>query len=174
MTDQQKPGQGTPPVPPAAPASSDAATLQMLVQLLLAERQEALEEKQERQRANKARDEQRRINAEYSIAEKNKIQAICTHKKGGKGLKSPKTDYAVYAHTFTHNVAYIRCQICGAKWRNVDTTEFLVRRGQKIPNHTNIGWDEALAMLSESTNTPSSSEIQMATQPVATVVGDLE
>lgn len=175
MTEQNKPGQGTPPAPvePAAPPT-DAATLQLLVQLMLAERQDALIEKQERQRANKVRDDQRRINAEYSIAEKQKVQTICTHKKGGKGLRSPKTDYAVYAHTFTNNVAYIRCQICGAKWRNVDTTEFLIRKGEKVPNHTRIGWREALSMLSESTNTPSSSEVMMAAQPIATTVGDLE
>jgi molybdopterin converting factor small subunit len=171
MAEQNKPVQGT-PEPAAIP--NDAATLQMLVQLLLAERQEALQEREDRKRTNKVRDDQRKRNAEYAVAEKNKIQSICTHKKGGKGLKSPKTDYAVYAHTFTHNVAYIRCQICGAKWRTVDTKEFLVRSGQQIPNHTRIGWREALEMLAESTNTPSSSEIQMATQPVATTVGDLE
>ena len=168
--EDQKPGQGTPaPVVP-----SDSATLQMLVQLLLAERQQALEDREEGKRRAKVRDDQRRINAEYAIAEKNKIQAMCTHKKGGRGLKSPKTDYAVYAHTFTDNVAYIRCQICGAKWRNQDTAEYLVRKGQKIPNHTGKGWKEALAMLSESTNTPSSSEVTMATQPIGAAVGDLE
>ena len=172
MTEPVKPGQGTTPAP--VETSSDAATLQFLVQLLLAERQQALEERQERQRANKARDEQRRINAEYAVAEKNKSQAMCTHLKGAKGLKGRITDYAVYAHTFTDNVAYIRCQVCGAKWRNQDTVEYLVRKGQKIPNHTKIGWAEALKMLAETSNTPSSSEVTMATQPIGAAVSDLE
>jgi len=173
MNDQVKPGQGT-PAPAAPPVSSDSATLQMLVQLLLAERQAALEERQEKQRANQVRDEQRRINAEYNVAEKNKAQAICTHKKGGKGIKGPRIDFAVYAHTFTDNVAYIRCQICGAKWRNQDTKEYLVRKGKKIENHTGIGWREALDMLSQSTNTPSSSEVKMAAQPIENSVSSLE
>lgn len=170
MTEQTKSGQGTPE--PAQ--ATDAATLQMLVQLLLAERQDALQEREERKRVNKVRDDQRRKNADYVVADKINSQSLCTHKKGGKGLKSPKVDYAVYAHTFTNNVAYIRCQICGMKWRNVDTKEFLVRGGRKIENHTGKGWREALDMLGESTNTPSSSEIQMATQPIPTSVGDLE
>jgi len=158
---------------PAQPAS-DAATLQMLVQLLLAERQEALQEREERKRALKAKNEQRQLNAQYSVAEKNKIQAMCTHKKGGKGLKGSKIDYAVYFHTFTDQSSYIRCQICGMKWRNVDTPETLIRKGVKIPNHTGIGWREAYRMLSESTNTASSSEVQMTAQAVGTDVSKLE
>ena len=170
MTEPTTPGQGT---PEPAPAATDAATLQLLVQLLLAERQQALEERQDRQRTEKARNDQRKINAEYAVAEKNKVQTMCLHRKGHKGIKGPRIDYAVYAHTFTDNIAYIRCQICGAKWRRLDTPEFLVRGGKKIENHTGIGWKEALNMLSQSTNTPSSSEIQMAVQPIATSVGDL-
>lgn len=170
MTDQT-PGQAQ-PAPAIVP--SDAATLQMLVQLLLAERQEALSEKQDKARALAARNEQRRINAEYTVAEKNKIQGICTHKKGGKGLKSPKTDYAVYFHTFTDATSYIRCQICGMKWRNQDTTEYLVRRGEKVPNHTGIGWKQAYAMVSDSTNTASASEVQLSTQPIQASVAQLD
>ena len=154
-------------VPPAQPAT-DTATLQMLIQLLLAERQDALLEKQEKARTSKLRDDQRRINAEYSIAEKIKIQTMCTHKKGGRGLKSPKTDYAVYFHTFTDASSYIRCQICGMKWRNRDTDEVLFRRGKQEKNHTGIGWKKAWAMIQESTNTASASEVQINTQPIQT------
>ena len=152
MTEPTKPGQGT---PEPAPAATDAATLQLLVQLLLAERQQALEERQDRQRTEKARNDQRKINAEYAVAEKNKVQTMCLHRKGHKGIKGPRIDYAVYAHTFTDNIAYIRCQICGAKWRRLDTPEFLVRGGKKIENHTGIGWKQAYAMVAESTNTAS-------------------
>lgn len=169
MTDQTSQAK-----PVSEQAANDAATLQMLVQLLLAERQDALTEKQERQRALSARNEQRRINAEYQIAEKNKIQAMCTHKKGGRGLKSPKTDYAVYFHTFTDGNSYIRCQICGMKWRNLDTVDHLIRRGEKVPNHTGIGWKMAFTMLSESTNTASSSEVQMNAQPIQTNASQLD
>jgi hypothetical protein len=173
MTDPTKPGQGT-PVPAQPEVPSDQATLQMLVQLLLAERQDALQDKQERQRAMKERDAQRKINADYAVREKQKIQAMCTHKKGGRGLKSPKTDYAVYFHTFTDATSYIRCQICGAKWRNQDTKEHLVRRGKQIPNHTGIGWREAYEMLQNSTNTASSSEIQITATPIPVDIAALD
>jgi hypothetical protein len=169
MSDQIKPpGQGSLPV------SEDATTLQLLVQLLLSERQDALAEKQEKARALAAKNEQRRINAEYAIADKNNIQSMCTHKKGGRGLKSPKVDYAVYFHTFTDATSYIRCQICGMKWRNQDTVQFLVRKGKQIPNHTGIGWREAYTMVSESSNTASSSEVKLTTQPIATNSGSLD
>lgn len=171
MTDQIKSAQGANPVTDVA---SDATTLQLLVQLLLAERQDALAEKQERQRTLGARNEQRRLNAEYSIAEKNKIQSLCTHKKGGRGVKSPKTDYAVYFHTFTDATSYIRCQICGMKWRSEDTPEYIVRRGKKVPNHTGIGWRRAHEMLSESTNTASASEIVQQVQPIQLNVSQLD
>lgn len=163
----------TEPIKPAQDVTTDATTLQLLVQLLLAERQEALIEKQEKQRALAARNDQRRINAEYTVAEKNKIQSICTHKKGGKGLRSPKTDYAVYFHTFTDASSYIRCQICGMKWRNQDTKEHVFRGGNKLDNHTGIGWKEAFEMVSNSTNTASASEVTLSTKPIQTNVADL-
>lgn len=158
----------------APESATDAATLQMLVSLLLAERQDALEERKEKARTLAVRNEQRRKNAEYNVAEKNKIQSICTHKKGGKGLKSPKVDYAVYFHTFTDATSYIRCQICGMKWRNQDTIEFLVRRGEKVLNHTGIGWKQAYGMVQESTNTASSSEIQISAKPILSDVTKLD
>lgn len=159
--------------PQTAPAS-DQTTLQMLVQLLLAERQDALEEKKEKLRALQAKNEQRRINSEYAIAEKNKIQAMCTHKKGGRGLKSPKIDFAVYFHTFTDATSYIRCQICGMKWRNQDTIEHIFRGGKKLDNHTGISWKDAYEMVSESTNTASASEVKLSTQPIPVNVADLQ
>jgi hypothetical protein len=161
-------------VPKTEAPVSDSALLANLVQLLLAERKEALEEKKERERARQAREAQRRINSEYAIAEKLNIQKLCTHRKGGRGLKSPKVDYAVYFHTFTDATSYIRCQICGMKWRNVDTPEYLIRKGKKIPNHTGIGWKEAYQMVAESTNTASSSEVQLSAKPIEVNVADLE
>ena len=160
MNEPVKSGQGTNPAPaPSAALSTDTDVLRQLVALMLAEREEALLEKKEKLRALQAKNEQRRINAEYRVADDNRKQTICTHLKGAKGVKGFQTDYAVYAHTFTDGSSYIRCQICAAKWRNQDTVEYLVRGGQKIPNHTKIGWVEALGMLSKTTNTPSKSEM---------------
>lgn len=157
---------------PAITQTNEALLLKM-VELLLAQQTEEMQEKAERKRAQEAKDAQRKINAEYAQKEKQKIQSICTHKKGGK-LQSPRTDFALYHFTFTDQTTYIRCQICGMKWRKVDTDEFLVRRGEKIPNHTGIGWLKALQMLGQSTNTPSSAEVTINTVPLATEIGKLE
>ena len=163
MSNQQTPPSGQ---PPAAVPSQDATTLQMLVQLLLAERQEAMTEKQEKLRAFQEREKQRRINAEHNLKDKFNSQRLCSHKKNQKGLRGPKVDYAVSFHTFSNAESYIRCLICGMKWKNQDTAEFLVRRGQKIENHTEIGWKDAYKMLGESTNTATSSEVQLNTRPI--------
>lgn len=152
--------------PGQASVASDSATLHMLVQLLLAERQEALIEKQVKQAHLAEKDKQRRINAEYNEAEKKQAQSLCTHKKGGRGLKGPKIDFAVSFHTFVSAESYIRCLICGMKWKNTDTPEYLIRRGEKVSNHTGIGWKEAYRMVGESTNTATSSEVQLNTRPI--------
>ncbi len=146
---------------PGTPQASDSATLQLLVKLLLAEREDALRERQDKAQALAAREKQRRINAEYNQAEKEQSQSMCTHKKGGRGIKGPKVDYAVGFHTFPDQSSYIRCLICGMKWKSTDTDEFLFRRGQKIPNHTGIGWRRAHQMLGESSNTATSSEVML-------------
>src|SRR5260370_17786624 len=93
MTDNATPG--TSPAVQAAVPSEDSQTLKLLVQLLLAERQEAMIERQEKQKARAAREEQRRANSEYNIKEKHEAQATCTHRKGSTALQHPKPNYAV-------------------------------------------------------------------------------
>ena len=71
MTDQVNPGQAK----SAPEVASDATTLQLLVQLLLAERQESLLERQEKARALGARNDQRRKNADYVVAENVRLES---------------------------------------------------------------------------------------------------
>ncbi|HZS43442.1 MAG TPA: hypothetical protein VFA52_04625 [Candidatus Paceibacterota bacterium] len=161
-----------------APQSPDKAVssdlLQSLVQLLLEERREALERREEAKKAFEARRKQREINAAQNLADLNRIQSICSHRKGGKGLKGPKVDYAVSFHTFINGESYIRCLICGMKWKNRDTQEFLYRRGKKIPNHTGMGWREAYNMVLDSSNTATSSEVQLTATTEPYEIPDFE
>lgn len=144
---------------PAIP-QLDPNALMALVQLLLAQQQEVMLEKQEKSRAREAREKQHRLNSQYNEKNDKHKQAICTHRKGGKsGPKSNLIDYAVYLHQFVDESVYIRCLICGMKWKPLDTEEYLVRRGQKIENHTKTSWKDAKQMLSNSTNKNSASEI---------------
>jgi hypothetical protein len=156
----------TKPGTPVALPSDDVSTLRLVLELLLAERQDQLAEKKAKAESWAEREKQRKINAETFLADKYQAQKLCTHKKGGRGLKGPKVDYAVSFHTFVDASSYIRCLICSAKWKNTDTPEYLVRRGQKIPNHTGIGWAEAYKMLGESSNTATASEVQLTTAPI--------
>jgi hypothetical protein len=150
---------------PAAPV--DAESLQNLVQALLAssaiamKREERLAkaEELELQRAanKKAQYEKNRSNETKIDLVK---QSVCKHLKGGKNRrKSATKDYAVFMHTFISGETYIKCQLCGMKWRPTDTNERVVRNGMVYKNHTGKGWREALLMMEDSTNTPSRSEI---------------
>jgi len=92
--------------------------------------------------------------------------------KGGKhGPKSGVIDYNVGLHTYINGENIIKCNSCMMKWKVNDTIEFLVRGGRKIANHTKIGWQQAQAMLNQSTNTPTSSEVPMEAKPQASFNG---
>lgn len=146
----------------------DVQLLQTMLAVLLEEKSLEAAEKKEKRRVAEQRNEARQKLAQYNEQEEKKKQTICTHLKGGKGPKNAKVDYALYHHTFPDTSTYIRCQICGMKWRKGDTTELLTRHGKQVDNHTGIGWKEAIKMLSESTNTPTSSEIPMVARPTLT------
>jgi hypothetical protein len=104
-------------------------------------------------------------------------QKKCQHMKGywKQGLPTPgHIDYAVYMHTFINMKREIKCRICKMTWRPEDTKDFLVINGEQLPNHTGIGWEDAingrlsaLAMTANSTDKPSASEA-----PLTGVVSD--
>jgi hypothetical protein len=152
---------------PSVPTASTTAVPQLdpnalmaLVQLLLAQQQDAMQDKAEKARAREARDKQHRLNSQHNEKDEKQKQAMCTHRKGGKtGPKSNLIDYAVYMHRFVDESIYIRCLICGMKWKPNDTQEYLVRRGQKVANHTGLSWKDASLFLQNSTNKNSASEV---------------
>jgi hypothetical protein len=144
---------------PAKEKESSVSELQAMIQLLLKREARAVAKEEEEQTRLENRQKQRDRNAESSFIDKFTAQSKCKHLKGGKNRKKTQVlDYAVYHHTFINMERCIRCFICGMKWKAKDTKEFLVRHGKKIANHTGIGWQEALAMLEQSSNTPSRSE----------------
>jgi hypothetical protein len=173
---QEREEQNAPkPIPqkPAFDAKAAAASLdqdpsavnQLLVAILAREaRAAAKEEAEEHSRSVRAakRDE----NSKHTTLADMARQSRCKHLKGGRrGPKAGVKDYAVGVHTFIDQVTVIKCQLCSMKWRKDDTVEFLYRKGKKIKNHTRIGWAEASAMVAQSTNTATSSEIPMDATP---------
>jgi len=167
------------PVPAAAPAVLDAATLMAvlsqnttLVNLIMAREQRELVNQQNQEARVKAIQKQRDRNAAHQDANTRLRQAMCSHLKGsGKnGLKTQglltKEDYAVARHIFVNSDQYIKCLICGMKWRQKDTAEYLFRKGKQVANHTKIGWMEAVKMLRTSTNTTTMSERVLYTKPI--------
>lgn len=151
----------------AAAAPVDLNNLQALVQALLASSQIAMQREArlaKAEEAEMARVANKKAQYEKNRANETKIdlvkQSVCKHLKGGKNRrKSATKDYAVFMHTFISGETYIKCQLCGMKWRPTDTTERVVRNGMVYKNHTKKGWREALLMMEDSTNTPSRSEI---------------
>lgn len=140
--------------------AADANTLSKLVQLLLFREGREVEKLEVDRKQKEARQKQHDRNAADSDSKYLLQQAKCKHLKGGKHpTKGAPPNYAVYQHTFINAETVIRCQVCGMRWRPLDTVEFLVRGGRKISNHTKAGWREACQMCEQSSNTPSSSEI---------------
>jgi hypothetical protein len=141
--------------------SGDVLT-QLLGLMMLKEGREQAKLEQE----NAALEQRNKKRAENNKEHDSKIllrQARCRHLKGATSTaKNPTIDYAVGQHTFVNADTYIRCFICGARWRPQDTVEFLVRNGRNISNHTKIGWREAVNMAQQSTNTRTMSEIPFA------------
>jgi hypothetical protein len=143
-----------------AVSSSTLKGLELLLSLML-KKEEAnlIKEDGERKRQLQiaAQREKTQSQNAYKII---RLQATCKHLKGGRRLKADtKIDYNVVLHVFPDGVWQIKCHSCAARWRKQDTKEFLFRGGKKIPNHTRMGWTEALVLVDQSTNTFSSSEV---------------
>lgn len=147
------------PAPTAIPGT-DQSVLASLVQLLLLREGREVEKQEGERKQREARQRQHDANARDTDSKYLLKQARCKHLKGGrKGPKTANKDYAVYMHTYINAVSIVRCQLCGMRWHAEDTVDYLVRGKKKISNHTKIGWREAQAMLEQSTNTVTSSEI---------------
>lgn len=158
-------GQSQVPVVTTAtpPIDANSQKLDMLLQLLLTREARVAEVEQGAENVRKARNAQREKSASTHVQKLLIKQARCRHMKGGtKGPRSGVTDYAVYHHTYINGEQVIKCFICAMKWKINDTVEFLMRGKRQIANHTKIGWAQAFNFLSQSTNSPSSSEVPVA------------
>jgi hypothetical protein len=143
-------------------ANLNDGTVNLLVQVLtlMAQKESRTLAQEEQERKNNAqRDAQRVKNAQGQEYERISKQAKCRHRKGGTGVKDTKIDFCVGTHTYPDNTCIITCLLCKAKWRNGDTREYFLRKGRKIANHTHVGWQEAVDMYNNSSNSASKSEI---------------
>jgi hypothetical protein len=142
-----------------APNASTDPVNQLLQLLFLREARE-LATLQKAENDKIQRDKKRALNNKDADSKVLLRQARCRHLKGATSTaKNPTVDYALSEHTFINADIYIRCLICGMRWKPADTIDFLVRNGKRISNHTKIGWREARNMMGQSTNTRTSTEI---------------
>ena len=146
---------------PSVPASTQNK-LELLLELMLKKEEASLvREKAERDRSTQIATQREKTQSHeaYKVI---MLQASCKHLKGGRRLKADsKIDYNVTLHVFPDGVWQIKCLTCCARWRKQDTAEFFIRGSKKIPNHTKMGWQEAMRLVDQSTNTFSSSEVNM-------------
>ena len=153
------------PVLPAATEPS-ISTLESMLKILMQREIRATEKEAAEEARIAARAAQRRKSGEGSNINQILKQKNCPHRKGGK-LLGAQIDHCVGMHTFIDRTMQITCHRCGMIWRrfntHIDTREFLyVENGQEIiaiPNHTGLSWNDAVLMMTQSTNKPTSSEI---------------
>lgn len=161
MADQQNPE--VKKAPPTA--------IELMAEIMLKREMRLVAEDEAKVAALKRREEQRDRNARSEYEDDLVDQAKCKHLKGGKNrIRLQAKDFAVYHHTYINRETVIRCFLCGMKWKPQDTKESLLRNGKKVANHTNIGWEEAIAMLAETSNQPSSSEVPLTTISAAPLI----
>lgn len=152
----------------AAIDASTSSKLERLLELLLVRESGALESEAAEKESQKARAVQREKNQVRNAYNLMVLQAKCLHIKG-KGKKanySPegqaairRDDPAIMFHRFIDGSMVIKCLLCQSRWKPGDTKEFLIRNGgKKIPNHTRLSWEDAVALTYKSTNTMTSSE----------------
>lgn len=147
-----------------APAQEDPQIA--LAKIMLRREARLIAAEEEAQRAAEQKQRQRDANAQSHDEDLKHKQRTCKHLKGGKSrLRTQAKDYAVYMHTFINGKTHIKCFLCKMKWLPTDTREFLTRSNRQVPNHTKLGWDDAVQMQGESSNQPSSSEIPMNATP---------
>lgn len=152
---------------PQAPAVLPSHIEKML-EIMMAREVRLAAKEQAEEIARDAKNKQRELNAQNHTEKDLLRQARCTHLKGGKkGPRSGVRDFAVYLHTYINAEQVIKCFLCKMAWKVNDTIQTLRRKGRNVPNHTKIGWVEANAMLQQTTNTPSSSEIPLQATPQA-------
>lgn len=166
MTEQTKPQAAAISLP-----QNDVQLLLTMVQLLLEEKAQAAEERKAKLVVQQARDESSKKIAGYNEKEERNKQRLCTHQKNqpSKHHYTPralKVDYAVGYHLYPDGVAEIRCLICGAKWHKGDTDEQWTKNGVVRKNWTKMGWQAALRMVQESSNTPTRSELAVSQSTV--------
>lgn len=166
----EKNQQSQQPAPQQAQQPAKMTAIELMAEVMLKRELRENEKEEARLAAEKKRQDKRDENALSHFNDKLSEQARCRHLKGGKNrVRTQVKDYAVYLHTFINTERVIRCQLCGMKWKPQDTKEFLVREGKKKVNHTRLGWEEALMMVNETSNTPSASEIPLNATPAADV-----
>lgn len=149
-----------------SPAELKAALAQMTKLLQIQAVREVRLAKKEEEDLEKveAKRHQREVASRSTIKAVIEQQKNCDHLKGGRNRSQTKQNpnYNISYHSFIDGTRRIRCHNCGMKWFKDDTREFLIRNGKKIPNHTGLGWNDALFMQRNTSNTLSASEMPQA------------
>ena len=147
----------------AATGDLGQAQFNVLLQLMMAKEKRLVEKEADlAQRENERNESDKAACIQYTAA-KIEAQTACRHLKGGRTRqRGNQKDYNVYSHRYANGVVVIKCNDCGAKWFQKDTSEYLYRNGSAIPNWTGISWRQAVEMCEESSNKPSASELAQA------------
>jgi hypothetical protein len=143
----------------AQSAAEEAAELKMLVKLLLQQQKKTLVADEATEGARIARQKQRNATAKNNYLKRGSKQSRCLHLKGGAHRNKKISDPSVYMHRYIDGTYVIKCQGCNFAWKEGDAKKYITRFGVKQQNVTRLSWEDALEMLSRSTNTMTSSEI---------------
>jgi hypothetical protein len=69
---------------------------------------------------------QRQINDDY-VGDRERKQAVCSHTKGGRGLKGPSVDYNVSQFTFANGQTVTKCLTCDKRFEGPEAAKMMDR-----------------------------------------------
>lgn len=156
-------------------ATKEKTSTDILAELMLKERAEVEEQRQEKKQKLADADTRRQASDAEKIKNENRRMSNCDHLQGNHKLgEAPFIERShMSLHTFggpsTTDARRIRCNKCGHKWYPGDGAEFYVRDGVKVPNPTGMGWKDAYKVIMKGKTTgnkPSTGFIDVFTAPV--------
>lgn len=133
--------------------------MEMLLELLVEEKTREIIKQKELQASQEQRKAQYIKNRSTKRDQLFNKQKSCDHLKGGRHKLKQNKDYALWYHTYISREQKIGCFVCKMRWFPGDTSEYLLRNGRKLSNHTKIGWEQAKVMFTQSTNGITMAEI---------------
>jgi hypothetical protein len=128
---------------------------EILAELMLEERREKQQAKQDAADKKKAAAERQMALEAQQDKDRNSKQGACDHLMGNhvRGRERPSREIPdLSLHTYSSGRSRIKCNRCRFEWRPKDSKKNIFRDGKTLPNPTGQGWKEMYEKVIQNSN----------------------